>query len=118
MKQIMFNSRLAVSRARETSLRLSSPDESRAFRFLRLSSLSSQAFGLGTDSRSRLLTGTLSPSFKPLKLLRNFIDPANKKPLSGYLFARSTGLEPATSRVTGECSNQLSYDRNGEHGLQ
>ncbi len=26
-------------------------------------------------------------------------------------FARSTGLEPATSPVTGECSNQLSYDR-------
>lgn len=24
--------------------------------------------------------------------------------------AQSTGLEPATSRVTGECSNQLSYD--------
>ena len=28
------------------------------------------------------------------------------------LLARPTGLEPATSRVTGECSNQLSYNRN------
>ncbi len=26
--------------------------------------------------------------------------------------ARSAGLEPVTSPVTGECSNQLSYDRN------
>ena len=26
--------------------------------------------------------------------------------------ARPTGFEPATSPVTGECSNQLSYDRN------
>ena len=26
-------------------------------------------------------------------------------------FARSAGLEPVTSHVTGECSNQLSYDR-------
>src|SRR3989338_1546726 len=28
------------------------------------------------------------------------------------IYARATGLEPATSPVTGECSNQLSYDRN------
>ncbi len=29
----------------------------------------------------------------------------------GVFFARSTRLELATSRVTGGCSNQLSYDR-------
>ena len=37
-----------------------------------------------------------------------------KEQLNVALFhsnARSTGLEPATSHVTGECSNQLSYDR-------
>ncbi len=28
-----------------------------------------------------------------------------------FHFARVTGLEPATSPVTGECSNQLSYTR-------
>ncbi len=27
-----------------------------------------------------------------------------------FIFAQSTGLEPATSHVTGGCSNQLSYD--------
>ena len=37
---------------------------------------------------------------------------AEKAPFGAFSFARSTGLEPATSRVTGECSNQLSYDRN------
>lgn len=26
---------------------------------------------------------------------------------------RETGLEPATSAVTGRCSNQLNYSRNG-----
>lgn len=30
---------------------------------------------------------------------------------TGQRTARSTGLEPAASPVTGECSNQLSYDR-------
>jgi hypothetical protein len=34
-----------------------------------------------------------------------------KIPVGGFfVYAQSTGLEPATSRVTGECSNQLSYD--------
>lgn len=27
----------------------------------------------------------------------------------GFLMAGTAGLEPVTSRVTGECSNQLSY---------
>ena|GEM_PF-4799781 len=32
--------------------------------------------------------------------------------LAGFFaFARRTGLEPATSHVTGGCSNQLSYHR-------
>jgi hypothetical protein len=36
---------------------------------------------------------------------------AKLKPLAGLNCARPTGLEPATSPVTGECSNQLSYGR-------
>jgi hypothetical protein len=28
-----------------------------------------------------------------------------------YKMARETGLEPATTGVTGQCSNQLSYSR-------
>ena len=35
----------------------------------------------------------------------------------GRFFAGTTGLEPATSRVTGGCSNQLSYvPMNGMRG--
>ena len=36
----------------------------------------------------------------------NLHDERGKKPLS-IVLARWTGLEPATSRVTGECSNQI-----------
>ena len=35
-----------------------------------------------------------------------------KIPSLGFFAARPAGLEPVTSPVTGECSNQLSYDRN------
>ncbi len=41
------------------------------------------------------------------------LDCINTKSPEGLpVFARSKGLEPSTSRVTGGCSNQLSYDRN------
>ena len=36
-----------------------------------------------------------------------WLRPHTKNPLTGIFSARPTGLEPATSRVTGECSNQI-----------
>jgi hypothetical protein len=50
----------------------------------------------------------------PRPLCRFKSDTDKKKKLaqaSLSFYARSTGFEPATSPVTGECSNQLSYDR-------
>ena len=53
--------------------------------------------------------------FFVLKIFEAILTQNNKTAHMGgfVIFAQSSGLEPATSPVTGECSNQLSYDCNG-----
>ena len=55
----------------------------------------------------------IAPAFKSLTKQRGLLGSAahEKTALNraGFFSAQRTGLEPATSRVTGGCSNQLSY---------
>ncbi len=69
-------------------------------------------FGLATSSRSRLPTSRrdIAPLFSSRRE-QNYLfasSPQIKKSRQGF-FAGRTGLEPATSAVTGRCSNQLNY---------
>lgn len=47
-----------------------------------------------------------------------FLRANENAPERAFSFARGTGLEPATFRVTGGCSNQLSYPRNIRQALR
>ena len=65
-------------------------------------------FGLNLHLKSRQVFGN---PFKHYASLREARQNFANNDLS-LIVARSTGLEPATSSVTGKRSNQLSYDRN------
>ncbi len=61
--------------------------------------------------RARKLSGTRAKPFESRRRApRALLHCANeKRPEGRRSFAQVTGLEPAASPVTGECSNQLSY---------
>ena len=85
------------------------------------SNLSQKALRSSTYSLLTPLVATVCSSLTYWLRRDSVRDPLRCKPVKPQhiragvklFYARPKGLEPSTSRVTGECSNQLSYGRSG-----